>query len=139
MVEFRDGAIKAQLGTPDMRVPIQYALTFPTRRDCDEARFDFSKALSLTFEPVDRVKFPALDIAYDCLRRGGTAPCVMNAANEVAVDAFLHGRIGYVDIVKVIERTLAAAAFTLNPDIDVLALCDAEARKIANYELRITE
>ena len=93
MVEFCDGAIKAQLGTPDMRVPIQYALTFPVRNEYDGARFDFSMAQSFTFEPVDRVKFPALDIAYDCLRRGGTAPCVMNAANEVAVEAFLRGRI----------------------------------------------
>lgn len=140
MVEFCDGAIKAQLGTPDMRVPIQYALTFPARMDYDGGRFDFSMAQAFTFEPVDRAKFPALDIAYDCLRRGGTAPCVMNAANEVAVEAFLHGRIGYTDIVKTIERTLSGAGFAPDPDIDALALCNAEARAraldiIMNYEL----
>jgi 1-deoxy-D-xylulose-5-phosphate reductoisomerase len=138
MVEFCDGAIKAQLGTPDMRVPIQYALTFPARMDYDGTRFDFSTACNFTFEPVDTAKFPALDIAYDCLRRGGTAPCVMNAANEIAVEAFLNGRIGYTDIVKVIERTLASAGFAPNPGIDDLALCNAEARKeagclITNY------
>ncbi len=94
MVEFEDGAIKAQLGTPDMRLPIQYALTFPERPDYGGARFDFARSSTLTFEEVDDDKFPALGIAYECLRRGGTAPCTMNAANEVAVAAFLQGRIG---------------------------------------------
>ncbi len=131
MVEFHDGAIKAQLGTPDMRVPIQYALTFPDRMDHGDAGFDFSVAQAFTFEPVDRAKFPALDIAYDCLRRGGTAPCTMNAANEVAVEAFLNGRIGYTGIVKTIERTLARAGFASEHDIDALALCNAESRDFA--------
>src|SRR5699024_3297293 len=85
MVEFEDGAVKAQLGTPDMRLPIQYALTFPERPDYGVRRLDFAKTPAFTFEEVDGDKFPALGIAYDCLKRGGTAPCTMNAANEAAV------------------------------------------------------
>ena len=112
MVEFADGAIKAQLGTPDMRLPIQYALTFPERPDYGGQRFDFARTPSLTFEEVDGDKFPALGIAYECLERGGTAPCTMNAANEVAVAAFLQGRIGYSDIVRLIERALEPVSYT---------------------------
>ena len=89
-----------------MRLPIQYALTFPERPDYGGQRFDFARTPSLTFEEVDGDKFPALGIAYECLERGGTAPCTMNAANEVAVAAFLQGRIGYSDIVRLIERAL---------------------------------
>lgn len=135
MVEFEDGAIKAQLGTPDMRQPIQYALNFPVRSDYGGERFDFAKTASLTFEAVDTDKFPALDIAYDCLRRDGTSPCTLNAANEVAVAAFLAGRIGYTDIVRVIERTLARAGFSASPDVYALARSDEEARALATMFL----
>lgn len=131
MVEFEDGAIKAQLGTPDMRLPIQYALTFPARIDFGGERFDFMKNPSFTFEPVDEMKFPALGIAYDCLRRGGTAPCVLNAANDVAVAAFLAGRIGYRDIVNIIEKTLAKAGFVAVPSLDDLVGMNSEAGRLA--------
>lgn len=131
MVEFEDGAIKAQLGTPDMRLPIQYALTFPVRNDYGGQRFDFIKNPELTFEAVDGERFPALALAYDCLRRGGSAPCVMNAANEVAVAAFLNGRIGYTDIVRVIESTVARAPFVAVPSLDDYIALNTEARRLA--------
>lgn len=130
MVEYEDGAIKAQIGTPDMRLPIQYALTFPDRLYYGGERLDFSKVSTFTFEEVDNEKFPALGIAYDCLRRGGTAPCVMNAANEVAVAAFLKGKIGYGDIVKLIERALGKAGCTDSPRIEDYVLCDSEVRSM---------
>lgn len=130
MVEYEDGAIKAQIGTPDMRLPIQYALTFPDRLYYGGERLDFSKVSTFTFEQVDNEKFPALGIAYDCLRRGGTAPCVMNAANEVAVAAFLKGKIGYGDIVKLIERALGKAGCTDSPRIEDYVLCDSEVRSM---------
>lgn len=130
MVEYEDGAIKAQIGTPDMRLPIQYALTFPDRLYYGGERLDFSKVSTFTFEQVDHEKFPALGIAYDCLRRGGTAPCVMNAANEVAVAAFLKGKIGYGDIVKLIERALGKAGCTDSPRIEDYVLCDSEVRSM---------
>lgn len=135
MVEFEDGAIKAQLGTPDMRLPIQYALTFPERPDYGGARFDFARSSALTFEEVDDDKFPALGIAYECLRRGGTAPCTMNAANEVAVAAFLQGRIGYNDIVRLIERALEKADFAPSPSVDDYIACDREVRAMVSAML----
>lgn len=131
MVEFEDGAIKAQLGTPDMHLPISYALTFPERKSRPEERFDFLANPNLTFREVDRVKYPALDVAYDCLRRGGTAACTMNGANEVAVAAFLAGKIGYLDIVRSIEQSLARATFVAQPSLDDYAHSDAEARALA--------
>ena len=131
MVEFEDGAIKAQLGTPDMRMPISFALLYPDRahRPCE--RFDFLAHPQLTFAAVDRAKYPALDIAYDCLRRGGTAACTMNGANEVAVAAFLGGRCAWLDIVRTIEHALAHAAFVERPTLADYAEADAEARALA--------
>lgn len=131
MVEFADGAIKAQLGLPDMRQPIQYALKFPVRNDYGGGRFDFLKNPALTFEEVDHDRFPGLGIAYECMKRGGTAACTMNAANEIAVEAFLRGRIKYTDIVKIIESTLGGAAFTAGPSLADYEACDAEARGLA--------
>lgn len=131
MVEFEDGAIKAQLGTPDMHLPISYALTFPERKSRPEERFDFLANPNLSFREVDRVKYPALDVAYDCLRRGGTAACTMNGANEVAVAAFLAGRIGFLDIVRSIEQSLARATFIARPTLDDYAHSNAEARALA--------
>ena len=128
MVEFEDGAIKAQLGTPDMRLPIQFALTFPNRFDYGGDRLDLASVSALTFEHPDTDRFPALAIAYDVLRKGGTAPCVMNAANEVAVEAFLNGRIGYCDICKLIEKAVVSAPFTAYPSVDDYAACDREVR-----------
>ena len=135
MVEFEDGAIKAQLGTPDMHLPISYALSFPERKNRPTERFDFLANPQLTFREVDRVKYPALDVAYDCLRRGGTAACTMNGANEVAVAAFLAGRIGFLDIVRSIEQSLARATFIARPTLDDYALADAEARALAREVL----
>lgn len=131
MVEFEDGAIKAQLGTPDMHLPISYALSFPERKNRPTERFDFLANPQLTFREVDRVKYPALDVAYDCLRRGGTAACTMNGANEVAVAAFLAGKIGYLDIVRSIEQSLERATFIAQPTLDDYAHSDAEARALA--------
>lgn len=135
MVEFEDGAIKAQLGTPDMHLPISYALSFPERKNRPTERFDFLANPQLSFREVDRVKYPALDVAYDCLRRGGTAACTMNGANEVAVAAFLAGRIGFLDIVRSIEQSLARATFIARPTLDDYALADTEARALAREVL----
>ena len=134
-VQFADGGVKAQLGVPDMRLPIQYALTFPERPDYGGQRFDFARTPSLTFEEVDGDKFPALGIAYECLERGGTAPCTMNAANEVAVAAFLQGRIGYSDIVRLIERALERADFLPSPTVEDYTACDREVRGMVSAML----
>lgn len=131
MVEFEDGAIKAQLGSPDMRTPISFALMYPHRAVRKVEPFSFADNPTLTFQEVDRVKYPALDIAYDCLRRGGTAACTMNGANEVAVAAFLARKCGYTDIVRSIEYALAKAQFTLRPTVDDYAAADRESRRLA--------
>ena len=131
MVEFEDGAIKAQLGSPDMRTPISFALMYPHRAVRKVEPFSFADNPTLTFQEVDRVKYPALDIAYDCLRRGGTAACTMNGANEVAVAAFLARKCGYTDIVRSIEYALAKAQFTLRPTVDDYAVADRESRRLA--------
>lgn len=137
MVEFEDGAVKAQIGTPDMRLPISYALTFPHRNARPEEHFDFLKNPTLTFREPDRRKYPALDIAYGCLRRGGTAACTMNGANEVAVAAFLRGAIRYPDIAAAIEYALDRAGFAAAPSLDDYAAADKEARRLAAERLRI--
>ncbi len=131
MVEFEDGAIKAQMGAPDMRIPIQYALMFPQRPPLPDSRFDFGEMLSLTFQPVDRQRYPALDMAYDCLVRGGNRGCVMNGANEVAVAAFLAGKIGFTDIVRTIEYALCRVEFAAEMSLDDYRECNAESRAVA--------
>ena len=131
MVEFEDGAIKAQLGTPDMRMPISLALMYPRRANRPGERFDFLKHPQLTFAEVDRVKYPALDIAYDCLRRRGTAACTMNGANEVAVAAFLGRKCAWLDIVRAIEHALNRASFAAAPTLADYAAADGEARRLA--------
>ena len=138
MVEFEDGSIKAQLGTPDMHMPISYALLFPERAVRGE-HFSFAENPTLTFAEVDRVKYPALDIAYDCLRRGGTAACTMNGANEVAVAAFLNHQCGYLDIVGSIEYALEKAQFVKNPTLEDYAAADDESRRLAREYLKLTE
>lgn len=137
MVEFEDGAIKAQLGTPDMRMPISYALLFPERAVRPGERFNFLNHRELTFSEVDRVKYPALDLAYDCLRRGGTAACVMNGANEVAVHAFLARKCAWLEIVRSIEYALAHAAFDPSPTLATYALANDEARRLASEYLKL--
>ncbi len=132
MVEFDDGAIKAQLGTPDMHLPIQYALRFPERGELGEDRLSFEKLATLTFEKPDLVRFPLLQTAYDCLRKGGNSCCVMNGANEVAVAAFLRGEIKYTDIQRVIIGTLERAQFVATPSIEDYAASNEESRRIAH-------
>ncbi len=131
MVEFDDGAIKAQLGAPDMHLPIQFALRFPLRGECGESRFSFADHPTLTFERVDNERFPMLQTAYECLRRGGNSCCVMNGANEVAVASFLAGRIKYIDIAHVIQQTLCRATFVASPSVEDYALSNSESRRIA--------
>lgn len=137
MVEFEDGAIKAQLGTPDMRMPISYALLFPERANRPSERFNFLNHPTLTFSEVDRVKYPALDIAYDCLRRKGTAACVMNGANEVAVAAFLQRRCAWLEIVRTIEYALQRATFVTDPTLDDYAASNQESRRLAAEYLKL--
>lgn len=132
MVEFDDGAIKAQLGTPDMHLPIQYALRFPERGELGEERLSFEKLATLTFEKPDLVRFPLLQTAYDCLRKGGNSCCVMNGANEVAVAAFLRGEIKYTDIGRVIIGTLERAQLVATPSIEDYAASNEESRRIAH-------
>ena len=114
-----------------MRMPISYALFFPERAQRPVEAFDFTAHPALTFCEVDRLKYPALDIAYDCLRRSGTAACTMNGANEVAVAAFLAHRCAWTDIVRAIEYALAKATFRREPTLDDYAAADAEARRLA--------
>lgn len=137
MVEFKDGAIKAQLGSPDMRVPISFALMYPERAERKCEHFSFVDNPTLTFSEVDRVKYPALDIAYDCLRRGGTAACTMNGANEVAVAAFLAKQCGYLDIVRSIEHALQKATFIAHPTLADYAEADRESRELVRNLLKI--
>ncbi|MEG1885739.1 MAG: 1-deoxy-D-xylulose-5-phosphate reductoisomerase [Alistipes sp.] len=131
MVEFEDGAIKAQLGTPDMRLPISFALLFPDRACRPTERFNFLNHPTLSFAEVDRLKYPALDLAYDCLRRGGSAACTMNGANEVAVAAFLAHKCAWTQIVRTIEDALGKATFVSKPTLDDYAAGNAEARELA--------
>lgn len=131
MVEFEDGAIKAQLGTPDMHMPISLAMMFPDRANRPMERFSFLEHPTLTFHEVDREKYPALDISYECLRRGGSAACTMNGANEVAVAAFLGHRCRYTDIVGSIRHALDRATFIAHPTLEEYALLNEESRRLA--------
>jgi len=137
MVEFEDGSIKAQMGEPDMRTPISIALMYPERAVRNTPPFDFTKNSSLTFCEVDNERFPALGIAYDCLRRGGSAAATMNGANEVAVAAFLKGQCRYTDIVGAIEYALVKAQFSATPSLSDYATIDAESRRLAKEFLKL--
>lgn len=131
LVAYRDGSVLAQMGSPDMRTPIAYALAWPRRMDTPVARLDLAKLGQLTFEAPDSARFPALDLARKALQSGGAAPTILNAANEVAVEAFLAKRIRFLDIPATVERTLAALpAQPVNAIQDVLEI-DAEARRTA--------
>lgn len=134
LVEFTDGSTKAQLGEPDMRVPIQYALTYPERIAAPNPRIDWSERSRLDFLSPDPIRYPCLDLAYAALRRGGTAPAALNAANEVAVAQFLSGRIRFVDIAPVIEHVMERVDFDPEPGLDVLVAVDAEARRLAEEQ-----
>ena len=120
MVQFTDGSVKAQLGVPDMKVPIQYALSYPDRLDSDFQRLDWMKYSALTFEKPDMQRFPALGLAFQALKEGGNIPCAMNAANEAAVEAFLNGRTGFTDIPRWIEQAMQQIAYIDHPTLDEL-------------------
>lgn len=137
MVEFDDGAIKAQLGTPDMHMPISYALMFPQRASRPSEQFDFLAHPTLTFAEPDRDKYPALEIAYDCMRRGGTAACVMNGSNEVAVAAFLAGKCRFTDITASIEYALSKATFIQQPTLADYEASNEESRALAAEYLKL--
>ena len=127
MVEFADGAVIAQMGHPDMREPIQYALGYPERLALDNRKLDFAELGSMTFESPDETRFPALALAKEALEKGGNMPCIMNAANEVAVDAFLHGRISFYGMSELVSRCMAGVDFVSHPDLDCIFLTDREA------------
>lgn len=128
MVQFRDGSIKAQLGVPDMRLPIEYALTFPTRQKTKIERLDFAKCAQLTFEKPDLKRFRNLALAFDAMAKGGNMPCVLNAANEVVVSAYLNGKIGFVQMSDIIEQAMNTAHFVAQPTYDDYVATDAEIR-----------
>ncbi|MBO4690483.1 MAG: 1-deoxy-D-xylulose-5-phosphate reductoisomerase [Paludibacteraceae bacterium] len=130
-VQFTDGAIKAQLGAPDMRLPIQYALSFPERLAADFPRADLFALGNLTFEEPDMKRFPNLGLAYEAMRRGGNMPCVLNAANEVANLAFREGRCGFLQMSDIISETMAQTPFIAQPTYEDYVACDTEARHIA--------
>lgn len=135
LVQFEDGSLKAQLGIPDMKLPIQYALGFPKRLKSDLERFSFSAYPNLTFQSPDMEIFPNLSLAYRALDKGGNMPCVLNAANEVTVNAFLEGKLGFFDMPGVIEKTMNSVAFIATPDLNDYVETDSEARKIAGSYL----
>jgi 1-deoxy-D-xylulose-5-phosphate reductoisomerase len=137
VVRFRDGAALAHLGYPDMRVPISYALTYPERAPTPVEPLDFASGLVLEFEPPDLETFPLLALARSAGARGGTAPCVFNAANEVAVAAFLHGRLPFPGIAGTVAETLGAQAWEAARGLDELLAADAEARRLAEGRLAL--
>ncbi len=131
MVQFTDGCLKAQLGAPDMRVPIQYALSYPERISLDTQRISFPELAHLDFYAPDKSRFPAIDLAYSAHRIGGNMACIMNGANEVAVDAFLKDRILFHRIPEIIEKTMEKATFVALPDIDDIYQSHNQAKEIA--------
>lgn len=136
MVQFEDGSMKAQLGLPDMRIPIQFALTFPQRWKTDFPRFNFADYPSLTFEKPDLDTFANLQLAYDALHSGGNSPCVLNAANEIAVEAFLNDKIGFLEMSDVVKSCLDKIAFLPDPQLEDYVVTDQETRRIAKEIIR---
>ena len=132
MVEFEDGAVIAQLGIPDMREPIQFALSFPERLPLDNRKPDFAAIGRMTFEKPDTERFPCLALAYEAIARGGNIPCAMNAANEVAVKAFLEDRIRFYDIPAVVEGCMDRTGFIKDPDLDGIFSTNEEAAAVAS-------
>lgn len=130
-VQFVDGAVKAQLGVPDMRLPIQYAFSFPQRLHLDGERLDLFKTQNLQFFKPDYKKFKCLQLAFDAIRKGGNMSCIVNAANEIVNAGFRKGECGFLQMADIIEETMSKATFDSNPDLDVYLQTDAEARRIA--------
>jgi 1-deoxy-D-xylulose-5-phosphate reductoisomerase len=137
LVQFEDGSMKAQMGLPDMKLPIQFALTYPDRYKTDFPRFNFMDYPQLTFEQADRTTFRNLDLAYEAMDLGGTAACALNAANEVTVQAFLDGKIGFLDIARMNEEAMKSVDFVSNPSYEDYVHVDQLARQylISKYEL----
>ena len=132
MVEFVDGTMLAQLGTPDMRFPIQYALTYPKKYPASTDSLDFTKISNLTFKIPDSERFPSLDFSYEAIKIGGTMPTVMNAANEIAVECFINGKIPFTGIWKIIEKTMTSHKTLDRPNLNAIFNADKEARKYAS-------
>lgn len=132
MVQFEDSSVIAQLGMPDMRLPIQYALAYPTRLKSDYERVDFFKLGTMTFEEADTDKFRNLAYAFESVRTGGNMPCILNAANEIVVDAFLNKKIGFLQMSDVIEKTMQQASFIQSPTYENYVESNEEARNIAS-------
>ncbi|MEZ0538190.1 1-deoxy-D-xylulose-5-phosphate reductoisomerase [Fibrella arboris] len=135
LVQFEDGSIKAQMGLPDMKLPIQFALGYPNRLKSDFPRFNFANYPSLTFEQPDLGTFRNLQLAFDALDKGGNMPCIINAANEIAVDAFLNDRVSFLGISDVIEGAMQHASFVANPTYDDYVATDKETRRIATEKI----
>ena len=131
MVQFEDGSIKAQMGLPDMKLPIQYAMAYPRRISNDYPRFDFTKSTTLTFEPPDIKTFRNLAISIEAMNKGGNMPAVMNAANEIAVYGFLQNHIGFMEMTEVVEKTIERVAHIQHPSLEEYFESDAEARNFA--------
>ena len=129
MVQFQDGAIKAQLGLPNMKLPIQYAFAYPHRLPSSDPKPRLEHYMSLTFERPDTDRFPLLGYAYEAMRQGDNMPCIMNAANEIVVEAFLHDRIAFTDMPRLIARAMDEVAFVATPTYDDYVATDAEARR----------
>ncbi|MDR2037697.1 MAG: 1-deoxy-D-xylulose-5-phosphate reductoisomerase [Bacteroidales bacterium] len=135
MVQLVDGSVKAQMGIPDMKVPIQYALSYPQRLESAFPRLDFSQYPSLTFEQPDLNRFPLLDLAFQALKSGGNVPCVMNAANEMSVDAFLKGKIGFTDISRRVEEAMSQITYIKQPTLKDLQETHHETIKVLEHLL----
>ena len=132
IVQFEDGSMKAQMGLPDMKLPIQYAMAYPNRIKSSFERFNFLDYPSLTFEKADTKTFRNLSLAYEAMKKDGNAPCVLNAANEVVVNAFLKESISFLEMSDVLENCLEKATFVSNPSYEDFVESDSEARRLAN-------
>ncbi len=130
IVQFRDGSMKAQMGLPDMKLPIQYAMAYPKRLSNDFKRFNFMDYPNLSFEKPDLEAFRNLQLAYDAMDRGGNMPCILNAANEIVVAAFLKNKVGFLQMSDVIEKVMGKASFVLKPNLSDYLESDAEVRRI---------
>ncbi|MGL4994524.1 MAG: 1-deoxy-D-xylulose-5-phosphate reductoisomerase [Bacteroidales bacterium] len=133
MVQFEDGSVKAQMGEPDMKLPIRYAFSYPYRLKAQLApRMDFTKLSELTFEQPDTTRFRNLQLAYEAMRQGGNMACILNAANEIVVDAFLKERVGFLEMSDIIERAMQRATFVANPSYEDYICSDSETRRIVS-------
>ncbi|TNF26662.1 MAG: 1-deoxy-D-xylulose-5-phosphate reductoisomerase, partial [Bacteroidetes bacterium] len=132
IVQFEDGSMKAQMGLPDMKLPIQFALGYPNRLRSDFPRFNFLNYPQLTFEQPDKDTFRNLALAFEALEKGGNQPCILNAANEIAVDAFLKDKIGFLEMSDIIEQSMQRVSFIKKPNYDDYVATDTETRLFAS-------